>query len=216
MFSIEEFHKTYETETTDIVVNDKKFSLLLPKYLYRFLNPHDVFHDFPLWAKIWRASLVLSTYLADMPVDADKRLLEIGGGVGLVSIVAATFGHRITLSEYNPDALNFARANAHCNNCPDLPIIHLDWLRPQLKTQFDRIVASEVTYKKAYLDVLMQLFRSHLKPDGEIILASEIRKSGQNLFKFFHTDFDIIVVKKTLRTKTTTHPIILMKMCFQK
>ena len=51
MFSIEEFYKSYETETTDIVVNDTKFSLMLPKYLFRFINPHDLFHDFPLWAK---------------------------------------------------------------------------------------------------------------------------------------------------------------------
>ena len=98
MFSIEEFYKTYETEITDIGVNDRKFSLLLPKYLYRFLNPHDVFHDFPLWAKLWRASWVLSVYLADLPADADKQLLEIGGGVGLVSMVATSVEQQISLS----------------------------------------------------------------------------------------------------------------------
>ena len=84
VFSLEEFYKTYETETTDIVVNRRKFYLLLPKDLFRFINPHDVFHEFPLWAKIWRASWVLSSYIADMPVDANKQFLEVGGGVGLV------------------------------------------------------------------------------------------------------------------------------------
>ena len=216
MFSIEEFYKTYETETTDIVVNGKKFSLVLPKYLFRFINPHDVFHDFPLWAKIWRASWVLSSYLADLPPDASIRFLEIGGGIGLVSIVAATFGHRVTFSEYNPDALNFARANAHHNNCPDLQIIHLDWFHPQLKTRFDRIVASEVAYKQTHLDALLKLFKSNLKPDGEIILAWEIRKSAQNLFKFFHSEFDISVSKMSLRSQGATHRIMLMKMRFKK
>ena len=216
MFSMEAFYKTYETETTDIVVSDRKFSLLLPKYLFRFINPHDLFHDFPLWAKIWRASWVLSTYLAERPVDPDKQFLEIGAGVGLVSIVAATAGHRITLSEYNPDALNFARANAQRNNCADLPIQHLDWLQPRLKTRFDCIVGSEVAYKKVYLNALLQLFKSHLKPDGEIILAWEIRKGGQNLFEFFHSDFDIIFSKKTLRSEASTYRIMLMKMRFQK
>jgi predicted nicotinamide N-methyase len=216
MFSIAEFYKTYETETADIVVKDTKFSLLLPKHLFRFINPHDLFHDFPLWAKIWRASWVLSTYLAEMPVDPNKQFLEIGGGVGLVSIVAATAGHRITLSEYNPDALNFARANAQRNNCKDLPIIPLDWMQPELKTRFDCIVGSEVAYKKVYLDALLQLFKSHLKPDGEILLAWEIRKSGQNLFDFFHADFDIVVSKKTLRSETATYRIMLMKMQFKK
>ncbi|MGD2097490.1 MAG: methyltransferase [Desulfobacterales bacterium] len=216
MFSIEEFCKAYETETTDIVVNDRKFDLLLPKYLFRFINPHDLFHDFPLWAKIWRASWVLSTYLAEMPVDPNKQILEIGGGVGLVSIVAATAGHRITLSEYNPDALNFARANAQRNNCTDLQIMHLDWLKPRLKTRFDCIVGSEVAYKKIYLDALLQFFKLHLKPDGEIILAWEIRKSGQNLFEFFHSHFDITVAKKTLRSETAAYRIMLMKMHFKK
>lgn len=216
MFSIEEFYRTYETETTEIVINDQKFNILLPKYLYRFINPHDVFHNFPLWAKIWPASWVLSAHLADMPVDGNRQLLEIGGGVGLVSIVAATFGHQITLSEYNPDALNFARANAHHNNCPDLPIIHLDWFHPQLKTRSDRIVASEVAYKETHLDALLKLFKSNLRPDGEIILTWETRKSAQILFKFFHSEFDITVSKMALRSETATHRIMLMKMHFKK
>ena len=216
MDTIEEFHKTYETETTDIVVSGHKFSLFLPKYLYRFLNPHDILHDFPLWAKIWRASWVLSSYLADRPSDANKRILEVGGGIGLVSIVAATFGHQMTLSEYNPDALNFARANAHCNNCPDLPIIQLDWYHPQLKTQFDQIVGSEVAYRESHLEALLKLFKSNIKPGGEIILAWEIRKSGQNLFEFFHSEFDITVSKMSLRSETATHRIMLMKMRFKK
>ncbi len=212
VFSLEEFHKTYETETTDMVINNRKFSFLLPKYLHRFLNPYDVFYDFPLWAKIWPASWVLSSYLADMPPDASNRFLEIGGGVGQVSIVAATFGHQITLSEYDPHAINFARANAHYNNCPDFPIIKLDWFRPQLKTQYNCIVASEVTYKEKYLNALLHLFKSHLRPGGEVILVWEIRKGGQDLFKFFHFEFDITVSKMTLRSETATHRILMTKL----
>ena len=212
MFSIEDFYKEYETETTKVVVNQKKFYILLPKYLYQFINPVDLFHDFPLWAKIWKASWVLSEYLADMPVDASKRILEIGGGVGLVSIVATAFGHRITMTEYNPDALNFARANACRNNCPDLPILKLDWHQSELSDQFDMIVASEVTYKEEDFSPLTQLFKSNLKPGGEIILASEIRKSGKDLFKLFQSAFDVKVLKKKLRSQTSSIPIVLMKM----
>jgi hypothetical protein len=69
MFSIEAFYQEYETETTEAVVNGKKFNILLPRYLDRLINPHDALHDFPLWAKIWKASWVLSAYLADLPVS---------------------------------------------------------------------------------------------------------------------------------------------------
>lgn len=212
MFSIEDFYKEYETETTEVVVNRKKFSILLPKYLYQFINPIDLLHDFPLWAKIWKASWVLSGYLADMPVDVNKRILEIGGGIGLVSIVAAAFGHQITMTEYHPHALNFARANAWRNNCRELPIFKLDWHHSGLSERFDMIVASEVTYKEEDFSPLTQLFRSNLKPGGEIILASEIRKSGKDLFKFFQSAFDIKVIKKKLRSETACIPVVLMKM----
>jgi len=212
MFSIENFYKEYETETTEVVINGKKFSILLPKYLDQFINSIDVFHDFPLWAKIWKASWVLAGYLADMPVNINKRILEIGGGVGLVSIVAAAFGHKITMTEHNPDALNFARANACRNHCPDLAIFKLDWLHSGLTDQFDMIVASEVTYKEEDFSPLTRLFRSNLKPGGEIILAAEIRKSGKDLFKFFQSAFDIKVIKKKLRSDAACTPVILMKM----
>ena len=212
MFSIEQFYQAYETEATEVAINGKKFRILLPRYLDRFINSTDVFHDFPLWAKIWKASLVLSGYLADLPPNVNKRILEIGSGVGLVSIVAATFGHRITMTEYNSDALNFARANACLNNCPDLPIKKLDWNRPRLKQKFDLIAAAEVTYNEAYFLPLIRLFKSNLTPGGEIILASEIRASGKDLFRWFKSDFDITVAKKTLRTETVSVPVVLLKM----
>ena len=215
MFSIEAFYQEYETESTEAVVNGKKFNILLPKYLDPFINPLDALHDFPLWAKIWKASWVLSGYLADMPVEPDKRFLEIGAGVGLVSIVAASFGHQITLTEYNPDALNFAHANAHLNNCQDLPIRKLDWHHPQLKGKFDMIVASEVVYKQADFSALIQVFRSYLRPRGQIILASEMRKTGKDLFDLLKTDFDIKVEKKSLRSETGATRIMLFKMRFR-
>lgn len=214
MFSIEAFYQEYETESSEVVVNGRRFNILLPKYLDGFINPVDVLHDFPLWAKVWNASWVLCGYLADMPVQPGKRFLEIGAGVGIVSIVAASFGHQITMTEYNPDALNFAHANAHLNNCPNLPILELDWHRPQLDGKFDMIVASEVAYKQADFSALVQLFRTKLKPRGQIILASEMRKTGKALFDCLKTDFNIKVEKKSLRSGATTTRIVLFKMRF--
>ena len=214
MFSIDAFHQEYETRTTEAIVNRKKFRILLPRDLDCFVNPVEMLNDFPLWAKIWQASWVLCGYLADMKPDPGKQLLEIGAGVGLNSIVAATFGHRITMTEYNSDALNFARANAHLNHCPGLPILKLDWHRPTIKAKCDTIVASEVTYKPEDYTALIQLFKSYLQPGGEIILTSEMRKSSRDFYDFFKTDFDIIVEKKHLRSDAGAFPVVLFKMQF--
>jgi len=216
MFSLESFYQKYETETNELVVKDRKFQILLPRSLVGFINTHDVFHEFPLWAKIWRASWVLADYLAAMPVAANIKFLELGAGVGLVSIVAASFGHRITMSEYNYDALQFAHANAHINDCPGLPVVELDWNRPQLPGRFDYIVASEVIYKKEDCRPLMKLLKAALKPDGEVILAGEMRKSSMDFYAEFESSFNIKVQKKILRSADEEISIYLFRMTLKR
>jgi predicted nicotinamide N-methyase len=212
MFSLESFYKEYETETTEVVVNGRKFQILQPKFLDGFINTHDVFQEFPLWAKIWQASWVLADYLAGMPVKAKKKFLELGAGIGLVSIAAAAFGHRITMSEHNHDALQFARANALINECPRLPIVDLDWNRPQSPGRFDYIVASEVTYNKEDCQLLVKLLKACLKPDGQVILAGEMRKSSMDFYKELENWFNISVQKKILRSDTEEVNIYLFRM----
>ncbi len=212
MFSMESFYKKYETETTEVVVNGRKFQLLRPKSLDGFINAHDVFHEFPLWAKVWQASWVLADYLAGMPVGAKKQFLELGAGVGLVSIAATAFGHRITMSEHDYDALQFARANALINGCPRLPIVDLDWNCPQSPGRFDYIVASEVTYRKEDCQPLVKLLKTCLKPAGEVILAGEMRKSSMDFYKELENRFNIRVQKKILRSDNEEVNIYLFRM----
>ncbi len=212
MFSLESFNKEYETETTELVINGRKFQMLLPKDLTRFINPDDVLPKFPLWAKIWQASWVLADYIAKIPVESKKKFLEIGAGAGLVSVVAASFGHRITLTESNPDALLFSRANAFINGCPQLPILALDWNRPRLAETFDYIVASEVTYKKKDLGPLMKLFKTCLNPDGEVILVGEIKRVAKDFYKILETDFNLKMQKVVLRSSGEEFAIYLIRM----
>jgi len=212
MFSLDAFHKEYATDVTELVINGRRFQILLPKDLHRFLNPDDVMQEFPLWAKIWPASWVLAGYLAEIPVAEDKRFLEIGGGVGLVSIVAAAFGHDIRMTEYNPDALQFARANALINGCPQLDIRELDWNRPRLSGQFDYIVASEVSYREADIQPLQMLLKNSLRAGGEVILAGEMRKLSKDVYKALETLFNIRVLKRTLRSASEEINIFLFRM----
>lgn len=115
MSSLESFDRKYETETKDVVIRGRRFSVLVPRTLDRFVDPHDIFNNFALWSKLWEASIVLADYLAGTTTDPQKRFLEIGCGLGLVGVVASSFGHEVTMTEYNPDTLNFARANAQKN-----------------------------------------------------------------------------------------------------
>lgn len=212
MFSLESFYDRYDTEITEIVVAGRKFHILLPRDLVNFVNPEDVLDEFPLWAKLWKASWILADFLAQKKVKADERLLEIGGGLGLVSIVGFAAGHRMTMTEYNPDALQFAQANAYLNHCAQLPIVRLDWNRPNLPASFDTILASEVVYRSQDFAPLFNLFQSCLAPGGEIILASEMRKTSGEFYKFFQSEFDITILKRVLRSENEKTMVMIFKM----
>jgi predicted nicotinamide N-methyase len=212
MFSLDSFYQEYETTTSELVINGRKFEILLPKDLTRFINANDVFHKFPLWAKIWPASWVLADHLARMPVVSTQKMIEIGAGIGLVSIVATAFGHNIMLTESNPDALQFARANTLINGCPQISIVELDWNRLQLNSTFNYILGSEVTYKNEDLAALLNLFQSCLKPDGVALLAGEMRRISKDFYQLLEAEFRIRVHKKMLRTSSQETAIFMIRL----
>jgi len=217
-FSLEAFHERYDTDTRDLSVRNRHFKFFVPKSIDPFIDPDDIFHDFPLWSKIWDASIVLADHLAGVAPNPEKHLLEIGGGMGLVGIVAAGFGHSVTLTEHNADALNFARANAAINPCRnggDLEIIELDWNRPTLYGAFDHIVGSEVIYNEKDYDPLLNLFRTYLGPEGSVILAERARKTSIEFFRRMSALFDITARKKILRVEGEEIPLILADMAFK-
>ena len=212
------FHRKYETDISPLVIGDRRFEFFVPKSLDPFLDQEDVFTEFPLWSKIWEASIVLANHMAAMPVDPQKHLLEIGCGIGLVGTVAASCGHRITMTEYNGDSLNFARANARVNHTaessePD--IVVLDWTKPAFEGRFDIILGSEVVYKEEYFDPLLRLFKRYLKPGGEILLAEGLRKTSLEFFKRMSDICDIKARKRVLRSEGEEKRVILASMRFK-
>lgn len=218
MFSLESFDRRYETDTKEVVIRGKRFSVLVPESLDGFVDPEDIFHDFPLWSKLWEASIVLADYLAGITPDPQKRFLEIGSGLGLVGVVAASFGHQVTMTEYNPDALNFSRANAHNNGLDergDLEIKALDWNRPRLEGSFTYIIGSEILYSEKDYEPLLDLFKTYLRPGGEIILAERARKTSIGFFREVSEIFDIEARKKVLRSREKEIFVIFARMKFR-
>jgi predicted nicotinamide N-methyase len=209
MDTLTPFQKQYETETRDVVIRGRSFRFFVPTNLEIFIDPDDIFHDFPLWSKIWEASLVLADFLAGMKPQPEKRFLEIGAGIGFVGIVAAAFGHRITITEISSPALDFIRANSLINQCSPVDIVRMDWNSPGLGGGFDYIVGSEVVYHEKDFDPLQNLFNRLLKPGGKMILCSEVRKVTLKFYRRLQPFFKLSAQKKRIRSQDQEMPVIL-------
>lgn len=212
MFSLDDFHRTYDTDSTPVTLNGRTVTLFTPASIDRFIDPDEVMHDFPLWTKIWEASGVLASYLATLPPDPQKTMLEIGCGLGLAGIAAAMAGHQVTMTELNSDALNFARANAVANGFPELSIERLDWNDPKLEGRFDYIVGSETVYKTDDIDGLEALFNRYLSPGGTIILAEGVRRTGVVFWERMRHSYDVQARRQVLRSEEGDTHVVLFRL----
>ena len=69
-----------------------------------------------------------------------------------------------------------------------------------------------MTYKKEDCRPLVKLLKACLEPDGEVILAGEMRKSSMDFYKELEQWFNIRVQKKILRSDNQEVNIYLFRM----
>src|SRR5262249_44794793 len=122
------------TRTYPIRIADRALTLLGPAQPDALLDDPDTERRFyaedefmPYWARPWAASLMLARFVCDGPAGDGRRAVELGCGLGLVGLAAALHGWRVTLTDYEPAALAFARASAELNGIAAVEFARLNW-----------------------------------------------------------------------------------------
>jgi predicted nicotinamide N-methyase len=211
-FSLAQFQKDHDTEIFPVKIGQTELHFHKPRSIDRYLDPDDVMRGFPMWSKLWEASAVLVQYMADLPVDQERSILELGAGLGVAGITAAALGHTVTLTEYDPNALLFLQANAAQNNCDRAKVRRLDWFKPDLEGRFDLIIGSELVYQDEAVDALGALFNRYLNPQGRVVLVERVRTTGTLFFERMAQQYDIRTRKHTLRSKGKSETVVLFEL----
>ncbi len=129
----------------------------------------------PYWAELWGSAIALAQFLWRAMDVQGLEVLELGCGLGLPGIVASRKGAAVTLTDYEADALAFARYNALRNGCEQVSIRHLDWYIPTLARTYPLIIASDVLYERANFQRLLRLLQMAIAPHGIFVLAEPNR-----------------------------------------
>ena len=94
----------------------------------------------PYWGTLWPSARMLAARIADAE-GRGRRLLELGCGVGLVSLSASLAGFDVLATDYYADALEFVAANAQHNGLTGIATRCVDWRQyPSDLVGFDLIV----------------------------------------------------------------------------
>ena len=130
----------------------------------------------PSWADVWPTAVGVANYLLQHPeLIANKRVVELGAGLGLVGLVAdqCLGAQRVTWTDREPWALHCAMASGASNRKTNdnvgisasscqVQATLLDWqnnVPPDLAGQADVIVATDVLYDVAAVPLLVKVMR---------------------------------------------------------
>ena len=119
----------------------------------------------PYWAELWPAALALAETLPDV---AGLRVVELGCGLGVTSLVAAARGADVTASDWSADAIELLRRNATGNGLALRAEVR-DWREPW-QERFDLALAADVLYERRNVEPVLARLRE-LAPAALVGLA---------------------------------------------
>jgi predicted nicotinamide N-methyase len=119
----------------------------------------------PYWAELWPAATALA---AALPAVAGLRVVELGCGLGLPSLVAAARGAEVTATDWAAEAIELLRENAARNGLSVNAEVR-DWREPWPE-RFDLALAADVLYERRNVEPLLERLRE-LAPLAYVGLA---------------------------------------------
>ena len=130
-----------------------------------------------LFGIVWPASQILAAEVNTVNFTG-KRVLEIGCGIGLASLVLHKMGVDITASDYHPRAQEFLDRNVSDNNLPPIKFQRVDFEKEnQSLGKFDLIIASDVLYQPHHAKFVASFISSHSANEVEVILVDPGREN---------------------------------------
>jgi len=139
------------TVTEAIDIGGARFVLERPAEPESLID-EDAFADdefLPYWAERWPSGIALAEHVAARDDLRGRRVLEIGCGLGLPSLVAARLGADVVATDWSPDAIALLDRNASRNGLP-VSAVPADWRDTDANVSlgpFDLVLAADVLYE---------------------------------------------------------------------
>jgi len=137
--------------------------------------------QWPLFGQLWPAGQTLAEAMGSDPV-AGRRILELGCGIGLASLVLQRRGADVLATDIHPLAETFLAYNAALNGLAAVPFRRFDWsrARPDLG-HFDLIIAGDVLYERGQAQALAEVILHYAAAEAEVVLTDARRSYAPRL-----------------------------------
>jgi predicted nicotinamide N-methyase len=167
-------------ETVD--VDGLRLSILRPLQADALLSEEAFEHEefLPYWAELWPSALALARVVRRRELTG-LRVVELGCGLGLPSIVAALGGANVLATDWSPEGLEVAAANAQRNRA-EVETALVAWAgaeRLLRAAPWDLVLGADLLYEQRNVDQLLDVLP---RLGGEVLLAEPGRPPAARFF----------------------------------
>ena len=142
----------------------------------------------PLFGLLWPSGAQLAAHIALRPVRAGERVLEVGCGLALASLVGHRRGADVTASDRHPLAERFLEENLRLNDLAPMKYRHGHWSAPAMPPgredasalcvvngEYELIIGSDLLYEPDASAALAGFITRHASPAGEVWIVDPDR-----------------------------------------
>lgn len=135
----------------------------------------------PLFGVIWDAGRVLAELMLDYRIEG-KRILEVGCGIALASLVLNQRLADITATDVHPEAEGFLAENVQLNTGRAIPFTRTGWGDAISGLgEFDLLIGSDLLYEREHAGLLASFIDQHGKTHCDVIVV-DAGRGNENHF----------------------------------
>lgn len=173
---------TFPLQLKKFSLLQKEFSLFAPDEFAVKESYRQGKISFPYWAQVWPSAVALALFLLQHPhFIGNKKLVEIGAGLGLPSIIAAPLAASVSCSDMSPEAVAIIQQSANHNQLNNLHAKVLDWHTLPSDLNAEVILLSDVNYDPAIFEIQIKKLNEFLEQDMLVLLSTPQRLWGKDL-----------------------------------
>jgi len=133
----------------------------------------------PYWASLWPVSVLLAEEIVARAWPPLTSTIEIGCGLGLAGLAAAKKNLEVLFTDYDANALKFAKINCELNGIQDAKFRLMDIREPMFKV-FDLMIVSDLIYERRNVVPLVRLIDKMLTKVGTALVSDQGRPYQEN------------------------------------
>ena len=138
----------------------------------------------PYFGILWPAAEGLAQFIHAHPeIVKNKKVLELGSGLGFPSLVARHEGAEVLTTDYHPDVEEYFLRNCRHSSL-EVSYQRLNWRESREDIGlFDLVMGSDVLYESKHPREVVEGLTRFLRPGGKILLSDPGRAYLQNFVK---------------------------------